>query len=569
LRNRRTFVFAAAAAAVAAVSLICVRDHSREDSFSADEPVHILAGYLQVYARTAIVNIEHPPLMKELAGLALLTLPLPAPPAQIPMGNQFTDYGHGLLFAGAVSPDKIAATARFPFLLVLAALLLLLFVLAHRRYGAGSALFAVALVAFDPNFVAHAGVVHTDLGAAVTFLAVIAAAESARRGGGMSVILAGVALGVALATKFSAVYLAPIILLQALLAARGPGAGTNALRATGRLLLIGLVASVVLFGVYAVVCARIDTAAQRQVIHEMVAGRGAPGLSRVIEQIAAFSPPIGHYLGGLASVVRQNAEGGGVNYLFGRVSDQGFASYFYVAFAAKSTLAFLAVTLILLIALLREPEARADGRVWLLPVIVLFLASMGASYNIGIRHLLPVYPLLALAAAGVLSRAWGRGRRVPALLMAGLPLLSAAELARVHPHELSYFNPLAGGPLAGRRILSDSNVDWGLDLRRLAGELERRGVKDPTIVYFGGDDVLYRTGVPNFPTEPEVRGRVVAVSAFLQAVGPMFYAYHGDGAIAVALKRLQQDLAARGRRIGRVGYSIDLYELPPKGTDSR
>src|SRR5262249_9242386 len=175
-----------------------------------------------------------------------------------------------------------------------------------------------------------------------------------------------------------------------------------------------------------------------------------------------------------------------VNYLFGRVSDHGFASYFYVAFAAKSTLAFLAVTLIVLIACLREPEARADGRVWLLPVLVLFLASMGASYNIGVRHLLPVYPMLALAAAGVLSRAWARGRRIPPLLMAGLPLLSAAELARIHPHELSYFNPLVGGPLGGRGILSDSNVDWGLDLKRLSSELERRGVKDPTVVYFGG-----------------------------------------------------------------------------------
>jgi len=222
-----------------------------------------------------------------------------------------------------------------------------------------------------------------------------------------------------------------------------------------------------------------------------------------------------------------------------------------------------------LIACLREKEARADARLWLVPVAILFLASMGASYNIGIRHLLPVYPLLALAGAGVLSRAWQRGERVGALLIAGLALLSAVELARIHPHELSYFNPLVGGPLGGRRILSDSNVDWGLDLRRLASDLARRGVKDPTVAYFGGDDVPYRIGVPNFSAEADVRGRVVAISAFLQAVGPMFYAYHGDGAIAVALKRLQQDLAARGRWIGRVGYSIDLYELPPKGTDSR
>jgi len=565
----RSVIAPAAAVVVAGLSLFLVWDHTRVDSLSADEPVHILAGYLQVFGRTAIVNIEHPPLMKELAGLALTTLPLPPAPAQIPMGNRFTDYGHGLLFAGPVPPDTIAVRARSPFLFVLALMLLLLFVLARRQYGPGAALFAVALVAFDPNIVAHAGVVHTDLGAAATFLAAIAAAERARSGDAVSVALAGLALGVALVTKFSAVYLVPILLLQALLAARGPDAGAQARRAMGRLLLIGLVAALVVFGVYAVVCARMNTVEQRQVIHEMVAGRGAPRLSQAIERIAAFSPPIGHYLGGLASVVRQNTIGGGVNYLFGQFSDHGFASYFFVAFAAKSTLAFLVVTVIVLVALFREAEARAEARVWLLPVAVLFLASMGASYNIGIRHLLPVYPLIALMGAGVLSRAWKRGRCTPALLMVGLPLLSAGELARIHPHELSYFNPLVGGPVGGRRILSDSNVDWGLDLRRLAKELKRRDVTDPTVVYFGGDDVPYRIGVPDFAADPEVRGRVVAMSAFQQAEGPMFYAYHGAAGVAVALERLQRDIAARGHWIGRVGYSIDLYDLPPKGTDSR
>jgi len=565
----RSVIAPAAAVLVAGLSLFFVWDHTREDSLSADEPVHILAGYLQVFGRTAIVNIEHPPLMKELAGLALTTLPLPPAPAQIPMGNRFTDYGHGLLFAGPVPPDTIAARARSPFLLVLAVMLLLLFVLARRQYGPGAALFAVALVAFDPNIVAHAGVVHTDLGAAATFLAAIAAAERARRGDAVSVAVAGLALGVALVTKFSAVYLVPILLLQALLAARGPDAGAQARRAMGRLLIIGLVAALVVFVVYAVVCARMNTVEQRQVIHEMVAGRGAPRLSQAIERIAGFSPPIGHYLGGLASVVRQNTIGGGVNYLFGQFSDHGFASYFFVAFAAKSTLAFLVVTVIVLVALFREAEARAEARVWLLPVAVLFLASMGASYNIGIRHLLPVYPLIALMGAGVLSRAWKRGRCTPALLMVGLPLLSAGELARIHPHELSYFNPLVGGPVGGRRILSDSNVDWGLDLRRLAKELKRREVTDPTVVYFGGDDVPYRIGVPDFSADPQVRGRVVAISAFHQAEGPMFYAYHGAAGVAVALERLQRDIAARGHWIGRVGYSIDLYDLPPKGTDSR
>src|SRR5205085_2268450 len=146
--------------------------------------------------------------------------------------------------------------------------------------------------------------------------------------------------------------------------------------------------------------------------------------------------------------------------------------------------------------------AREEAVVFLLPAALLLIASVGSSYNIGIRHLLPVYPLLAMAAAGLFRRVQiaienrpsAAAPRWGVVALAVLPLLSAAELLRIHPHELSYFNPLAGGPERGREILSDSNVDWGLNLRRLARELERRRIADPTVVYFGGDDVAYRTG---------------------------------------------------------------------------
>jgi 4-amino-4-deoxy-L-arabinose transferase-like glycosyltransferase len=568
--SRRTGI-AVSALLIAALSLTLVHDHTREDSLSADEPVHILAGYFQVFGQNAIVNIEHPPLMKSLAGLALTTLPLPPPPAHAPPGNRFTDYGHAFLFQGPVSPDTIAAAARAPFLLVFAVLLLLVFVSGRARYGDAPALFAVALLAFDPNMVAHAGVVHTDLGAALTFLAAVLAWDSARREPSVArLALAALALGLALATKFSAVYLLPILLLQGLIAVRStprPGAATA--RLVARFAAVCLGAGFVVLGLYALVTARMDPAEQQAVIREMIGERGAPRLSHTVQRIARICPPLGHYLGGLASVARQNAQGGGVNYLEGSVSVHGFPSYFFVAFLAKSTLAFLLVTALALAGPLRDPVLRRDAPLLLLPVGVLFLASMGSGYNIGIRHMLPVYPFLALAGAGVLARLKERGRPLLAALGLALPLLSSFELARIHPHELSYFNPLVGGPEAGRRILSDSNVDWGLDLKRLAHELERRRVRDPTVVYFGGDDVSYRIGVPDFSAEPIVRGRLVAISAFQMAVGPEFYAYHGASGVAQALEKLRRDLVRRGRPAGRIGYSIDLFELPPEGVEPR
>jgi hypothetical protein len=266
-------------------------------------------------------------------------------------------------------------------------------------------------------------------------------------------------------------------------------------------------------------------------------------------------------------VARQNAVGGGVNFLDGTVSIQGFPSYFFVAFGAKSTLAFLAATLLALVGTWRF-RLKQVAALYLLPVAVLFLASTGSSYNIGIRHLLPAYPFLALAAAAVLARMREGSRRsaaFAAVLLVALPLSAAAETIRIHPHELSYFNALVGGPEGGRKILSDSNVDWGLDLRRLAAELARRGVGDPTVVYFGGDDVAYRVGVPDFSADPTVRGTLVAVSAFPLAVGPLYYAYHGAPGLGAALEKLLREIARRGRPAGRVGYSIYLFELAPRG----
>jgi hypothetical protein len=569
--SRSRAASAAAVAALVFLSVYLVRDHTRDDSLSADEPVHILSGWLEVSGRNAIVNIEHPPVAKMLAGLALHFVPgMPPAPANVPMGSRFTEYGHAFLFQNSVSPDAIAGAARAPFLGVLALLLLMVFAGAAVRYGPAAALFALALVALDPNFVAHAGIVHTDVGAALGFLAAVLAAEAARRRPtALRLAAASLALGLALATKFSAILLLPVLLLQGLIAARpdarpGRAAGLAILRFGA----ISAGALLVVLAIYAPLTARMDPEQQRLVIHEMVAGRGGPRLSAAIESLVPVSRPLAHYLGGLASVIRQSAVGGGVNYLFGRTSVHGFPSYFFVAFAVKSTLAFLAVTAVVLVSFSRRFRVFSEeARLFLLPVAVLFLSSVGSAYNIGIRHMLPVYPFLALCGAAVFARAAGsaqaRGRRaLAAAALALLPLLSAGELLRIHPHELSYFNPLAGGSEGGRRILSDSNVDWGLDLKRLARDLARRRAASPTIVYFGGDDVLFRTGVPDFAADPRIRPGLVAISAFHLAVGPEFHDYHGDHNLAAALRSLNAVIAARGRPAGRVGYSMYLFELP-------
>ena len=296
------------------------------------------------------------------------------------------------------------------------------------------ALFAVALLAFDPNLLAHAGVVHTDLGAALAFLATVLAWDAAeKRPSAARVALAAACLGLALTTKFSAVYLVPILLLQTLLEARrGGGSGRRLLAGVGRLAIAGVGALLVVLAVYAPVTQRMDRADQKAIIREKVGGLGkAPELAERIVALADVSAPLAHYVGGLASVARQNAVGGGITYLYGKVSTEGFPQYFFVAFAVKSTLAFLAVALAALGAgLLRRPGLSEEWRLFGVPVLVLFLASIGTTYNIGIRHLLPVYPFLALFGAALFARAWARRAQSPGRRLAAALARAAARQPR-------------------------------------------------------------------------------------------------------------------------------------------
>ena len=155
---------------------------------------------------------------------------------------------------------------------------------------------------------------------------------------------------------------------------------------------------------------------------------------------------------------------------------------------------------------------------------------MATSYNIGIRHMLPVYPLLAAAAVLVVFRALPP-RAAAALLAAGVAI-QAAETLAVHPHELSFFNAAAGGPAHGAAWLNDSNLDWGQDLAppRGAAEGPRRGGRDDGRLLRRRRTprtTLPRARVFDGARDPLAPGRY-AVSEFIRCCGPEAMAFHGD-----------------------------------------
>ena len=129
----------------------------------------------------------------------------------------------------------------------------------------------------------------------------------------------------------------------------------------------------------------------------------------------------------------------------------------------------------------------------LFPPLFYFGVSMTSGINLGMRHILPVYPFLYVGAAALMARftggrhgAWGgRAARLAPIAMAALGLLQAAECARIAPDYLAYFNPLAGGPGNGPHYLVDSNIDWGQDVKKLVKWLDAHGTRRARVYYFG------------------------------------------------------------------------------------
>lgn len=571
-------------AGLVALSLTAVRAHQKDDSPTFDEAIHLFSGAEALEDGSAWLNPEHPPLLKLAGALALRPLDLVTPCRVRPCtASPFNGYLKWLY--GNRSPaHEIVATGRRPFPWVLALLVVTLHLAVRPFAGPVAGLLAAGLVAFDPTFVAHAAYVHTDVGAALGFVAVVVLCLRAASGTGLGLWLAlGLALGLALVAKFSTILLVPLVVVSPILRPRlrpeplrSPSARAVARQAPlGVLAALG-VAALLVVGTYAFTLRRMEPPAAERAIASYLRGRDArPDEVGRHAALSRLSAPVGLYLGGLKGVLVLSERGRGANWFRGKTSDRSFPLYFPAAFLLKSPEAFLVFLLLAfglglrrLRSVLRPASASALAVFVPLAVAAVYLgSSMRSSFNIGARHLLPVWALLAFSGAVVLGRALQRRPRLLSVVALGLVGAAGASLASAGASPIAYFNLLAGGPDGGRRWFSDSNVDWGQDLLRLHHVLRARGWESSTtIVAYGGVATNYYSRSCRLldPARPFGPGRY-AVSHVMETIGEPFTRGIEGEAAARQVADLVRALHERGRRIGFVGGSITLWELPESG----
>jgi hypothetical protein len=454
-----------------------------------DEPIHLTAGYLALAHGDFRVDPSHPPLARAWAAIPLTASDRRADTDVIDRTPVHQWLPHGYTFArefvSGADINRDLFMARAMAVIWGIGLGLLVFAWAYEWLGLPAAVLALGLYALEPNLAAHTALVTTD--APITlfvFAAVYSLWRWSRHQTGGNLAAVAVCTALAFITKFSALLLLPILAVLLLaLVMRG------AIRPRQAALIVGVVAATTLLTVWAAYGFRHAPSDDPNwlVTTESFNGTaGAPRLAGVFGWVDAHHLLPNAFAQGL--VFSLSSDRVLPAFLAGDVRQGGWWYYFPVAVALKVPVAILALILAGTVIVLRRPSGTAPVAVFLLsPIVIWLLAAAVSGVNIGVRHVLPVFPFAILLATAAAARLLTRQRAARALLAVALVTV-VAEVARSEPYPLSFFNVFAGGPSNGYRYLADSNLGWGGNLKALKRWMDRNHVKTVNLAYFGSVD---------------------------------------------------------------------------------
>ncbi len=419
----------------------------RTQSFTNDEPEHLVAG-LEAWRFGEFKHWhDQPPL-----GRLLFAIPL----LNTNWSYQIVDdQVHPITPAAEVWLDR----SRPVNVLLGVALLLLLWSAARRLFSETTANFVLALAALSPDLIAHYSLATIDgIGCLCVFASVLQWMRYWRNPTPARAAILAVLLGCLLLSKFNSPPLFALILLLILVLAPGEVRFNPRGFQWRRTAAVFLLACLVVWSGYFYHVSKVTFADQMVTIH-------FAGYTKLLQYemptprhaITIFLPAC-EWLTGLGMVVFHNLEGHR-SFLLGHYLANGSKLYFPAAILLKWPLLVLlpGITGIGVTCWRKLPGRRELLLMSIFPVVYFFFAVM-AHIDIGVRHVLPVYPFLLLYTGAFAE--WARGWRWARILLALLLVAQAADIARYAPDYLSYFTVLVK-PANTWQMLSDSNTDWG------------------------------------------------------------------------------------------------------------
>lgn len=531
---------------------------AKHQSLTEDEILHIGAGYIYLTKGDYRLNIEHPPLFKDLAAIPLLPLNLKTPSFQKPLNEEKFDRDF-LFKLNKEKIDKIVWRARFVMIFIALMLGILLFLWA-KNLSPSFSLVPLILFVFSPSFLAHSPLVTNDIFASLGFLAAIFFWLKLLRTPSLkNAFSSGSILGFALLTKFTTISLfifLPLITLCYILIF-SPSYKSRIVKFN----IIGfIVAFLIIWIIYFFNTLNYP---KKDIFYPF-----------------PFLKPIFWYFYGIIISVWK-ASHNKLIYFLGEINSKGFYSYFPILLLIKTP---LAITLLFISEILflsyklekpfwKNPFLRSkewisnnfsEFTIILFVLFYLFFAVF-SKINLGIRHILPIFPFLYLFVAINLEKIYlmiSKSYVQKAVFFSFLVILLGFYISSsitVFPHYLSYYNELVGGPKNGYLYAVDSNYDWGQDLKYLAEFVRKNNIKKIYVDYFGGDDPKLRLGNKYTPYNPDSNYKPphgwLAVSSHFLMTESGLPAKNYQG------KSGQYRWLLRYRPVARAGYSIFIYRF--------
>lgn len=374
--------------------------HATRTSTTIEEPTHLIAGYRHLTCRDFSINREHPPLMKLVAALPLLGMNVRDPIGPCTAEEGAFIAGVKLVLNNGI--DRVIFPARVAVMIFSLSLAALVFAAARMMFGPTEALIALAVVAFEPTLIAHGSLVMNDMALAATMFATLFALYCYLKSSTRThLLLLGLATGLTLSAKHSGILVLPIVALFVWPRFRAIAA-------------VGTIAVLVLFVTYG----------------------------------GVWKP----YFEGFRFISSHSER---VMYLFDHAYPTGRWFYFPIVFTIKASLTVLALL----------PFALRSKRwILLVPMLLFLAASMSVDLNIGVRHILPIWPFLIVAGAGGVWTV-ARKRTSSRILLIALLVFHAVSALSTAPNYIAFGNELWGGTNATHRLLKDSNVELGQNLK--------------------------------------------------------------------------------------------------------
>jgi Dolichyl-phosphate-mannose-protein mannosyltransferase len=498
----------------------------RTQSFTFDEPVHIVTGQdMWRHGRFELWN-DHPPL-----GRLLCALPLVGSRWQVDVGGHFPEF-RALAFHP--DPEAMAWRGRVPSVLLGILLGVILWTTARRMFSEGAANFALAMFAFSPALIAHFSMVTTDgIGVLSIFATAVALVRWRRYCSRTSLLVLAVACGVLLLAKFYTPPMFVVAIIWVLISKPG-GYAFNPLRWNwSRALLVGAIAFLLLWAGYFF---HISHLSMRNGTMTATFPHREPIVKHMKTPVQFSIPvPAGEYLEGLRSVALHDHRGH-QSFFMGRVSRKGgWKLYYPVVILLKWPTTVLVLFLALLLLAVRG-HFRVPGDLLIMASFpaVYFLFAIRSHIDIGDRHVLPLYPFALLFVAGWWMLAtdparWSRapqkiappGRvRILLVFLIAAVVLNACDALRYAPDYISYFSPFVDRAQS-YKILSDSNLDWGQGLLALHSYQQSHPREKIYLSYFGSVEApAYRLRTEFLAPRRQVSDATVVVSA-TQLTGQM------------------------------------------------